>query len=325
MTEFYKFICILLTILAISQCYAQSSGEDDRLSQFYKRIQKSDARYCPDRTKILPACTECIPGLQKGSGSSTCNEFIAPSKEIRDEIKKLTDERYGDKPVADRPFGLYPCKIKSICYILYYLLLMRTILYFILLTSVDLEKPDFMSRQITFGKLMSTPSTSHPLRNIMDIGAYYNPINLFLSPSVCPESVIIVEPILDPLSVIVPCAQPTDATAAGGAKETHIMFLPITFRYYMTISNILPKPETVVCIGCDSHYGPNRKMLETAFERPYTLYIEYPSEYVHNTPFKKMNGDGKGEELTFIRKFQPRTNETQYTKRVMKIIEYSRV
>ena len=27
--------------------------------------------------------------------------------------------------------------------------------------------------------------------------------------------------------------------------------------------------------------------------------------------------------MTFIKKFQPLTNETQYTKRVMKIIEYA--
>jgi len=173
-----------------------------------------------------------------------------------------------------------------------------------------------MSRQITFGKMMSAPGTV--LRNVMDVGAYYNPINLFLSPEVCPESVTVVEPILDALSVSVPCA-------SDSAKRTHVMFLPITFKYYMSISGALPMPEAVVCIGCDSHYGPNRKMLETAFERPYTLYLEYPSEYVHNTPFKKMNGEQPGEEMTFVRKFQPKTNETQYTKRVMKIIQYSKV
>lgn len=185
-----------------------------------------------------------------------------------------------------------------------------------------------MSRQITFGKMMSGPSHKLPLRHIIDIGAYYNPINLFLSPEVCPQSVIVIEPILDPLSVMVPCStaaltNPNNTRLAH--KETHIMMLPITFKHYMTISSTLPTPETVVCIGCDSHYGPSRKMLETAFPRPYTLYLEYPSEYVHNAPFKKMNGEGKGEELTFIRKFQPKTNETQYTKRVMKIIEYTLV
>jgi len=63
-------------------------------------------------------------------------------------------------------------------------------------------------------------------------------------------------------------------------------------------------------------------MLETAFNRPYSLYLEYPSDYVHNLPFKKMLGSGEGEKLTFAKKLQPKTNETQYTKRVMKVIEY---
>lgn len=76
-----------------------------------------------------------------------------------------------------------------------------------------------MSRQITFGKMMSEPTAS--LTNVMDIGAYYNPINLFLSPEVCPDSVIVIEPILDPLSVSVPCS---------GDRSTHVMFLPITFK-----------------------------------------------------------------------------------------------
>ena len=132
---------------------------------------------------------------------------------------------------------------------------------------------------------------------------------------------------------------------------------------------MVPRSDSIVCIGCDSHYGPNRHLLETSFERPYKLFLEYPSEYVHNAAFKKMMGygtfpdfifmfsiyssfsvkyynnyltfsmyvylliflsillllfiSGNGESMTFIKKFQPLTNETQYTKRVMKIIEYA--
>ena len=137
-------------------------------------------------------------------------------------------------------------------------------------------------------------------------------MNLFFNQSYCPQSFIVVEPILDPLSAFVPC----------GNGYTHFIFLPITFRYYITVSKLLPKVDAVVCIGCDSHYGPNRRMLETSFERPYTLYLEYPSEYIHNAPFRKMMGSGPGETLTFIKKFQPNTNETQYTKRVMKVFSY---
>eukprot|EP01036_Dinobryon_divergens_P027026 gene27026-35735_t len=163
-----------------------------------------------------------------------------------------------------------------------------------------------------FGKLLSTKV----ITNLIDIGAYYNPIHLFLAGDVCPVTIMIIEPILNPLSVSIPCV------GNNREKSTHVLFMPITFKYYMSIKQMLPRPETVVCIGCDSHYGPNRKMLETAFFRPYTLYLEYPSDYVHNKPFKGMLGDGIGEKLLFAKKLQPKTNETQYTKRVMKVIQY---
>jgi hypothetical protein len=66
-------------------------------------------------------------------------------------------------------------------------------------------------------------------------------------------------------------------------------------------------------------------MLETTFQRPYTLYLEYPHDYVHNAPYRKMNGNNQGERLVFMSKFQAKTNETMYTKRVMKVIEYKDV
>jgi hypothetical protein len=99
-------VCLVVALLGISY----SQGTEDRLKQFYDRIKKDDVKRCADHTKLMPSCTECIPGLQKGSGSQACNEFIPASQSIREEIKKLTDERYGHKPVPDRPYGLYPCK-----------------------------------------------------------------------------------------------------------------------------------------------------------------------------------------------------------------------
>jgi hypothetical protein len=64
----------------------------------------------------------------------------------------------------------------------------------------------------------------------------------------------------------------------GGTGFTHILFLPITFKQYTALpANQVPAPSAVVCIGCDSHYGPNRRLLETSFPKPYTLYLEYPS------------------------------------------------
>ncbi len=168
--------------------------------------------------------------------------------------------------------------------------------------------------------------------NIMDIGSYYNPINLFFgTTNFCPKSIIIIEPILDALSAIMPCGMKdavkktsttTDKTGENLRGATHIIILPITFKYYIKIKQKVPSPDHVVCIGCDSYYGPNRRMLETTFPRPYTLLIEYPSEYVHNGPFKKMMGTGVGEKLVYQYQFQPNSTATQYTKRVMKVIEY---
>lgn len=172
--------------------------------------------------------------------------------------------------------------------------------------------PDFIVRQERFGSMLVDRKAEH----VMDIGSYYNPIHLFFNDNnYCPKSIVIIEPILDAMSAIVSCK-------GNSLGSTHIIILPITFRYYMEINRLLPSPDHVVCIGCDSHYGPNRRMLETAFKRPYTLLIEYPSEYVHNAPFKKMMGTGAGEKLAFHYKFQPNTNATKYTKRVMKVIEY---
>jgi hypothetical protein len=259
----------------------------DKLKEFYDRLSHDDVVHCGDKTKLLPDCTECIPGTRQGKKSKSCNEYIESSEAIRKEIGKLTLDRYGPNLPADRLFGLYPY----------------------------LETSEFMIRQELFGEMMSKDRP----KDIIDIGAYYNPINLFFTANdYCPRSVVVIEPILDPLSAYVPCK------GVDGAR-TLVTFLPITFRYFISIKDKLPRPDAVVCIGCDSHYGPNRQMLETTFPKPYTLYFEYPSEYVHNQPFKKMMGYGKGENMTMLKKYIAKTNATMYTKRVMKVIKYDAV
>lgn len=280
-------LCMFVCIWCSHTSLSASNEEEFRLESFYDRISKTDVKYCKDRTKLLPGCDECIPGLQKGtssSGDKECNEYISESKTIRDEIAKLTHERYGKEINPKKPYGLYPY----------------------------LELPDFMTRQLAFGEMISNRQS----KNIIDIGSYYNPIHLFFNSNHCPESVVIIEPILDALSVMIPCISDPN-------KMTHVIFMPITFKYFITVKTVVPKPDSVVCIGCDSHYGPNKFMLETTFDRPYTLFMEYPSEYIHNKhTFKHMNGEGEGEKLLFMRKFKPDTNLTQYTQRIMKVIDY---
>jgi hypothetical protein len=310
----------MLCCLALLAILCLSSGEEpaildvnrpnvygtDYIRLFYDRIKQSDAKYCTDRTKMLPDCTLCIPGLRHSKPESTsCDAYLPSSSKIRQEIRALTVDRYGangDQSVEGqkrypRPFGLYPY----------------------------LEKGDFMIRQEIFGKMLD----DNKAKNVVDIGAYYNPINVFMqtitsmeSTSHCVESVVIVEPILDALSVMLPCK-------AKGFEDkfTHIIFLPVTFRHYakeIVRRMPTPAPDSIVCIGCDGHYGPSRRMLEETFPRPFTIYLEYPTEYYHNPPFNKMMGKGAKEEMIYHKLFQPHTNETTFTKRAMKVIQYNK-
>jgi hypothetical protein len=269
----------------------------DYIAAFYEQLKTTPGvKYCDDRTKMLPACKECIPGLTTASAeSTTCDTYMPGSAKIRDEIEGLTKDRYANMPQEKgrypRPFGLYPY----------------------------LEKGDFMVRQETFAQKL----VEYGAKNVVDVGAYYNPIHFFTPKSTCFDSVVIVEPILDALSVYIPCHP---SVPGGEGKFTHVMFLPVTFRFYARdVVRRMPteSPDAIVCIGCDGHYGPNRRMLENTFPRPFTIYLEYPTEYYHNPPFNKMMGTGPNEEMLYHMLLYPNTNETTYTKRGMKIIKYN--
>jgi hypothetical protein len=116
-----SIILVVFVVLSNSQQQQQQRyQQQDKLSleEFYKRINQSDVIYCEDRTKLLPDCKQCIPGLERTSSSSSssssidhsCSRFTKSSINIRNEIKKLTEERYGGKILENRPYGLYPCK-----------------------------------------------------------------------------------------------------------------------------------------------------------------------------------------------------------------------
>jgi len=100
-------ICFLLS-------FSENGIAEDRLKTFYKRISQPDVTYCSDKSMLLPDCKICIPGLQKGKSSNSCNEYIPSSKQIRDEIQKLVEERFGKAVNPERIFGLYPCKFPSL-------------------------------------------------------------------------------------------------------------------------------------------------------------------------------------------------------------------
>jgi hypothetical protein len=195
----------LVVSLSLSSLSLISS---DRLEDFYQRLAKDDVKYCSDKSKMLPDCLKCIPGLEQGTGRPSCDLFVKESQEIRNEIEALTKERYGPDIPPARKFGLYPY----------------------------LEKENMVVRQVTFGSMLSKKAA----KNILDIGAYYNPINLFFDKSHCPASVVIVEPILDPLSAMIPCAD--------GQGSTHIIVAPITFKVIRLIALVAVKRITTISL-----------------------------------------------------------------------------
>lgn len=99
---------LLSFLVSLLWCISLAIGSDDKYIDFLNLLSNSANKLCPDKTFLLPDCNECIPGLIKGEGSSSCNKYTESSKSIRDEIKQLTDERY-PKQAPSRPFGLYPC------------------------------------------------------------------------------------------------------------------------------------------------------------------------------------------------------------------------
>eukprot|EP01041_Mallomonas_annulata_P006021 gene6021-12134_t len=275
---------VVLSFFLLRPWGISSSQDTDPLNRFYNLLSSVNSKKCPDPTFLMPDCKTCIPGLLRKKGESSCSRLSPVANKLRVKIEALTTERFGKAIDPSRKYGLYPY----------------------------LETDEFLYRQRSFGALLAAKNATH----ILDIGSYYNPINLFLG-NHCPQSVVIVEPILDAVSALVPCG-------SGATKAfTHIIILPIPFSSYSRTKGSLPQPDAVVCIGCDSVFGPSRKMLESSFERPYTLYMEYPEEYVHDAVFNLMQGTGTGEKLTLMHRFTIRSNQTQYTKRCMKVITYS--
>lgn len=175
-----------------------------------------------------------------------------------------------------------------------------------------MELPEFLERQKVFGKMIGEAAPT----DILDIGAYFNPISMFFDmPTACPASMVVVEPILNALSAYVPC------TPGNRYSHTHLMILPITFKQYIQLE--IRHPTAVVCIGCDSIYGPNRRMLVHSFPRPFTLYLEFAAGYHHNRPFLSMYGDGPGEAMVYKDELHTSNKHTNFTERAMRVIKYT--
>ena len=321
----------------IAEEVENSAGASSVLTTFYSLLSSSSSTHlqCKEPSFMMPNCTLCIPGLT----GPACDLLHESTESIRSEIEKLTRKRYGPPPNRLRRYALYPYleneeflerqklmasslvtyNAKNILdigtntasfssFFLFSFFLSFFFLSFFLSFFLFIFIYLFLSFFLPISGLKIIYSTY--------LGAYYNPVHLFIEdPSFCPESVVVVEPILDPLSVIVPCK--------GSSKTTHVLILPLTFKEYIRLKHLLPipSPDSIVCIGCDSIYGPNRAQLEGIWTRPFKIYLEYPIKYAPNAPFNKMRGDGPGESMLLSVK-KKYVSAKDYNIRGMKIIEY---
>lgn len=124
-----RFEIIFMSLILVGVFDTLESADlqnEDKLKGLYDSLKKPDVKFCQDKTRLLPDCTACIPGLQQTAGSETCNSYVKESVDIRSEIGKLTSERYGaDVLTSSRPFGLYPCEILHTNSLLIFLFDMR--------------------------------------------------------------------------------------------------------------------------------------------------------------------------------------------------------
>lgn len=278
---YYFYFCIIHFLLII---YASDSNETlmghaydtevvrkkfGSLIALLKTTNNKEVTRCPNPSFMMPLCTTVIPGLERDLRSVDDDKYIVAKSvsKLRSNIEKLTLERYNRTGLYK--YGLYPY----------------------------LETTPFLERHNIFAQEIAKTKP----KKIFDIGAYYTPMILFID-NYCPEEITILEPILDPVSATIPCRVKTNKINVNKKLLVHIM--PIGFAaYYKSLvnykrmkadkshdKNTHTNPDAVICLGCDHHYGPSRSHLEHAFERPYTLFLEFPARY-RGSPYVNM---GKG-------------------------------
>lgn len=108
----YEIVLISLILVGVFNTLESTDLQnEDKLKGLYDSLKNPNVKFCKDKTRLLPECTACIPGLQQTAGSETCDSYVKESVDIRSEIGKLTSQRYGaDVLTSSRPFGLYPCE-----------------------------------------------------------------------------------------------------------------------------------------------------------------------------------------------------------------------
>ncbi len=172
---------------------------------------------CADNTRLMPECTECIPGLVPPH----C-ELSPGVKALRNEVTKLVEDRY---PNSLSPSDLYPY----------------------------LNTDELRSRHGIIGRWVAHDKRT----KILDIGTNYSPLLEHFPASFCPETLLMVEPIGELIfgpSNSTPWLSEMRSCQDGG--HSHIIIAPVPVSEYIASEHArLSRFDAVVCIGCDANWG----------------------------------------------------------------------
>lgn len=228
-----------------------SKGEQPMFNVALSQGHAADIDSCHDRRRLMPGCTECIPGLV-GPQCEVDSRILS----LRQTVKKLTFERYGTDA-----YDLYPY----------------------------LNTDELRARQASVAQWLSqderkaiieigpnhSPLLPHfPKHFCPELIMMVEPIGELTKNSLHPWNVSMENPWL---SQMIKCP-------AGG--ETHIIIAPTGITGYLSTTHAKSTTyDAVVCLGCDPNYGPKVDQL-LSFVKPQaanaelSLYLEDAVAYV---------------------------------------------
>jgi hypothetical protein len=119
-------------------------------------------------------------------------------------------------------------------------------------------------------------------KRVLDIGPNTNPIWSFMTH--CPESVFMIEPCGEMIShdrnaPYVSKEVPCGASASSGTRSSIEHVMPTSIKTFIHDCHF-QQFDVVVCIGCDTNYGPTWKEL-MLMPRPFHIAPEFSTTAFH--------------------------------------------
>jgi len=139
-------------------------------------------------------------------------------------------------------------------------------------------------------------------RRILDVGFYWRPIYRYIH-SFCPDEIVGLEPVADPVSVAVPC--PPGTRTSGGREVMMVHTLSMGIQQFNELGGMQPAVEwgefpgrpaagpmafdSVVCLGCEGDFVQAADL--EAYSRPFSLAVEWPPQFPPSVDsFSKLSG-----------------------------------